>query len=579
MIYNIPYIFRSNNYGERKVHNKFKTLFEGKKYFALHSVKLRGHKTKVNGECDFVLISDRGILCLEVKGSSSVNRTNAIDRTDGIKDKDLWIYDTYDANESPFNQAEGAIYPINKILSEDNQNRRNKFVIGHGVIFTEFEFDYTSSEWHEKEICTKSKFNNNFENYLKDLFDHFHTRLYETKNIEIKNTPNIDDLKWAIKKIRPNVSELSLLELNVSKDEIILLEEKQKLFVDQLVYSNDKRSIIDGSAGSGKTVILLETIHRLSEDEQILMVCFNKQLSEYLAYRIKHKTNVQVYYYTSLMEYYCKLAEKKYEGNKNDEYFKDILPNLFLESLIKLENKVDKFDWLLVDEGQDFINETSFNNLVELLKNEKKGNYVLAFDSGLQSGVYDRMDTDFLKKLKEDTHTLNLYRNFRNPRSLAQRSATITGIKKPEFERQIISTPKIYELQENENLSDKINDVVKSILASGVAARDITILTFKNRASSILSSFKSIGGKNILDMKIKNIWDEKDPDNFITWSTVSSYKGMENEYIILIEADFNEFNDWYKSCIYVAMTRVKFEFIYIGKKNDNMINIIKNVEV
>ncbi len=579
MIYNIPYIFRSNNYGERKVHNKFKTLFEGKKYFALHSVKLRGHKTKVNGECDFVLISDRGILCLEVKGSSSVNRTNAIDRTDGIKDKDLWIYDTYDANESPFNQAEGAIYPINKILSEDNQNRRNKFVIGHGVIFTEFEFNYTSSEWDEKEVCTKSKFNNHFENYLKDLFDHFHTRLYETKNIEIKNTPNIDDLKWAIKKIRPDVSELSLLELNVSKDEIILLEEKQKLFVDQLVYSNDKRSIIDGSAGSGKTVILLETIHRLSEDEQILMVCFNKQLSEYLAYRIKHKTNVQVYYYTSLMEYYCKLAEKKYEGNKNDEYFKDILPNLFLESLIKLENKVDKFDWLLVDEGQDFINETSFNNLVELLKNEKKGNYVLAFDSGLQSGVYDRMDTDFLKKLKEDAHTLNLYRNFRNPRSLAQRSATITGIKKPEFERQIISTPKIYELQENENLRDKINDVVKSILASGVAARDITILTFKNRASSILSSFKSIGGKNILDMKIKNIWDQKDPDNFITWSTVSSYKGMENEYIILIEADFNEFNDWYKSCIYVAMTRVKFEFIYIGKKNDNMINVIKNVEV
>ena len=579
MIYNIPYIFRSNNYGERKVHNKFKTLFEGKKYFALHSVKLRGHKTKVNGECDFVLISDRGILCLEVKGSSSVNRTNAIDRTDGIKDKDLWIYDTYDANESPFNQAEGAIYPINKILSEDNQNRRNKFVIGHGVIFTEFEFNYTSSEWDEKEVCTKSKFNNHFENYLKDLFDHFHTRLYETKNIEIKNTPNIDDLKWAIKKIRPNVSELSLLELNVSKDEIILLEEKQKLFVDQLVYSNDKRSIIDGSAGSGKTVILLETIHRLSEDEQILMVCFNKQLSEYLAYRIKHKTNVQVYYYTSLMEYYCKLAEKKYEGNKNDYYFKDILPNLFLESLIKLENKVDKFDWLLVDEGQDFINETSFNNLVELLKNEKKGNYVLAFDSGLQSGVYDRMDTDFLKKLKEDAHTLNLYRNFRNPRSLAQRSANITGIKKPEFERQIISTPKIYELQENENLRDKINDVVKSILASGVAARDITILTFKNRASSILSSFKSIGGKNILDMKIKNIWDEKDPDNFITWSTVSSYKGMENEYIILIEADFNEFNDWYKSCIYVAMTRVKFEFIYIGKKNDNMINVIKNVEV
>ena len=104
-------------------------------------------------------------------------------------------------------------------------------------------------------------------------------------------------------------------------------------------------------------------------------------------------------------------------------------------------------------------------------------------------------------------------------------------------------------------------------------------MTFKNRKASVLSTMRSISGKRTLDMKIKNVWEETNPDDFISWSTVSSFKGMENEYIILIEADFEEFDDWYKSLIYVAMTRVKFEFIYIGKKDDKMINVIKNVRV
>ncbi len=579
MIYNIPVYFKGNNEGERKVHQKFTDLFEGKKYFSLHSVKLPNHKKKLNGECDFILITDRGILCLEVKGSSSVQRINAIDREDGVDDKDLWIYDTYTKNESPFEQAEGAIYPLKKILAEDNLSRLNKFVIGHGVIFTELKFDEKSLEWDEAQICSNFQFENNFETFLSNLFDYSHKRLKETKGIEIINNPNIEDLKWVIKKIRPKVSHLSLVELNVSKNEIITMEEKQSLFVDQLIYSPNKQFIIDGNAGSGKTIILLETIYRLNENENILMVCFNRQLSDYLSNRLKDKKNVKIFNFHSLLEHYCKTALIEFKGEKNNNYYDENLPTMFLDALIKLSDNIEKFDWLMADESQDFIDENSFDNLTELLKNGKNGNYVLAFDSGLQSGVYNKMDVDFLKILKNKANNLDLYRNFRNPRSIANRSATICGIKKPEVARKIISTPKIIELEENENLQNKISVVVNKILNTGVLAKDITILTFKNRKASVLSTLRSISGKRTLDMKIKNVWEETNPDDFISWSTVSSFKGMENEYIILIEADFEEFDDWYKSLIYVAMTRVKFEFIYIGKKDDKMINVIKNVRV
>ena len=71
MIFNIPSEFRIYK-GEQKVHEAFKNMFAEKKYFAIHSVGLANHETKKKGECDFILITDMGILCLEVKGSYTV---------------------------------------------------------------------------------------------------------------------------------------------------------------------------------------------------------------------------------------------------------------------------------------------------------------------------------------------------------------------------------------------------------------------------------------------------------------------------------------------------------------------------
>ena len=47
MIFNIPHTFYGDNDGERRVYEKLKNLFSGKKYFALHSVGLSKHKEKL----------------------------------------------------------------------------------------------------------------------------------------------------------------------------------------------------------------------------------------------------------------------------------------------------------------------------------------------------------------------------------------------------------------------------------------------------------------------------------------------------------------------------------------------------
>jgi len=43
---------------------------------------------------------------------------------------------------------------------------------------------------------------------------------------------------------------------------------------------------------------------------------------------------------------------------------------------------------------------------------------------------------------------------------------------------------------------------------------------------------------------------------------------LENEIIILVEASGIVLDDWYNSLLYVALTRTKTEFHYIGEKGD-----------
>ena len=79
-----------------------------------------------------------------------------------------------------------------------------------------------------------------------------------------------------------------------------------------------------------------------------------------------------VRHFHNLMETYCKAAEISLPEIKNDEYFSDGLSNLFEEAIIKLitDNNLTQYDWLFIDEAQDFLNENNFNNLMELIRGD-----------------------------------------------------------------------------------------------------------------------------------------------------------------------------------------------------------------
>ena len=65
----------------------------------------------------------------------------------------------------------------------------------------------------------------------------------------------------------------------------------------------------------------------------------------------------------------------------------------------------------------------------------------------------------------------------------------------------------------------------------------------------------SVAGYNLFDMKLGQIWASKSKN--VGWSTAASFKGLENHYIILIEAESDNLTDWHRSMLFVTITRTK----------------------
>ena len=116
------------------------------------------------------------------------------------------------------------------------------------------------------------------------------------------------------------------------------------------------RLYINGSAGSGKTLAALHLYNELSHiGMRPLLLCYNHLLGIWLNDRCKHTTDGYANTFLSFCLHRLNLIDLPYTVGDNANYFK-ILENL-LDKLPDDGMPDDKYDVLIVDEGQDFKNE------------------------------------------------------------------------------------------------------------------------------------------------------------------------------------------------------------------------------
>jgi len=490
-------------------------------YYVVHSFKNVYVKDNVlhEGETDFVIFNkSKGLLCLEAKAGA-------------VKyDGGCWKYASgrIMKHGGPYNQAEGNkwdLFTVVKNSALKDITRRCKFL--HAVWFPSVSQDDFRGIKFPKEadraITLTMEALDNPEPYVAALFD------IELEN-HIRTNLSEQDVRNIIREIicpEFNVFPAKSFDNDLKRIVFHRLLKEQAGILNYLV--EQKSAVINGAAGTGKTMIAVEKATRhAANGEKVLFLCYNVMLRDYLEREYSH----EMIDYMTIDKFACTVAKTEkpdYQAAKNnveDMYISGTFP----------------YRHVIVDEGQDFgrdeIEEADLLQTIcdaVIYNDEVDGTFYV---------FYDRLQliqaTHIPKFISEADCKITLYKNCRNTENIA-----ITSLK-PLSER----TPKLYggaikgvpariHFRETaQEVVERVKKIIEDLKEEGIT--DIVILTCKSESNSILSGDCTNGS---FKKKI--------------FTTCRKYKGLEADAIILIDVDESTFRDEAVQRFYVGASRAR----------------------
>jgi hypothetical protein len=566
-----PQPYENATKSERETFDLIRRSPKSNDYVCLHSLGLSNHEYKEYGEGDFIIIGPTGVFCLEVKGG-------LVSRTDGIWTIG-WPGKSYTSKEGPFQQANSFRWSLSKDLEKrTGWKMRDKVLFGWGVVFPDITFDEADPEWGAAQVYDQRDKSNGFLDYVERLAEHAQEKNYVEKGWKPPGKLGRKDVEKIIEKLRPDFDLVPSVTglLSESRRELITLGDDQYRALDYSLNDENPRLLCLGGAGTGKTVIALEAARRLVDsDIKVLLLCFNRFLAEHLKKNARaFGQNVTVFgihqYLRSVIKsagfsQELQSAESTYSA---EELYGTEYPRLFDNAVLTLieEGKHTTFDALIIDEAQDVLNRPLINCLSESLTGGfKDGRWVLFLDPELQADVYDKFDEELLKSLKNfGPHTISLKDNYRNPPEVVRHVSTLIGIEPPTCRRNLASTVEYKFHKTKKEEFRHLRAILVELLGQNIEPRSITILSPYKKSNTCLEGGDLELGKEIVDLS------EMAPDTEVdafTFSTVSAFKGLENEIIILMDLLLDDEGAWEKAVSYVGMTRARTK-LYVLLRTD-----------
>lgn len=541
-------IYYSYSFKKREDKNyNFITIEDnGKKYFEKNFF-----------EIDFlILVPNIGIFVFEIKGGKikhvSGNGFVSIDKK-GIE-HDI----------KPFIQAKNNYYTLNNVLG--------KMKLGSESVMMSQFISSTLVGFPDIDVIPRGNYNSNGHDvYVSgmDLYDFImNASSYLKKTYPNKMMPSNELINIIVKKLNGSDFEYTkdkkiyIDSVNLSLND--LTEEQETVFKGLM---DNKRCLIRGKAGTGKTVLCEFLYKHFSEEKKYSVIYFtyNRLIAQKLNKDLTISKNCKCYPIIDyLEEVYKKITGDENLSFKNYEEKKEFL---FAAIAEQLDNNIEliKYDCVIIDEAQDIdLNDSTIKFLNNILNKGLKNGFCYLF--------YDANQTIFNKQIAkiyesdlfgDDYYRYAKYaliRNCRNGQGVRHSMNSLVEYKE-NFNNLALShntleneDVKYIEVKQSYNGAKLIERIINELIEKGVDKKQITLLfnLRSNNEDNII--FKELS--NMLELfeyngsKIKGI----------TYSTVSSFKGLENDVIIYIND-----NDYSKTFDhYVAISRAKV-YAYICK--------------
>lgn len=512
-------------------------------YYVFHSFRITSvtDNTFYESETDFVVFNRKlGLLCLEAKAGLVKYEAGYWYYASGIPMH----------NGGPFNQASSNKYKLKRLIEQSVlSNLVSRCKMLHAVWFPSvtdavLRTMTLPSEADKKLVLTKEALENP-EPFLERIF-----------SIELPNRIctelSENEAKILIREIfcpRFNIFPTSSFENDLKKIVFHRLLNEQTAILNFL--SEQRTAVINGAAGTGKTMIAVEKAQRHARcGESVLFLCFNAKLRDYLEKNYSHE---HISYFT-ISGLACKMCST---GIPDYAKFRNVLEDMYLSESFPYQH-------VIIDEGQDFgIEEISEADLLQQIKeiivdNETLNGSFYVFYDKLQLIQARRMP----KFIEDADCKLTLYRNCRNTENIATTSLRPISERKPLLlEGCVKGAPaKIHFCSTDKAALSCVDETIDSLKSEGY--KDIVILTSKTESTSILNG------------KVKdNVYRNK-----YIFSTCRKFKGLEADAIILVDVDGATFNSENVLIYYVGTSRARLRLDIITElTDDDCTDILKNV--
>lgn len=560
---------------EGTVFNALKKLSED--YYVFHSVIINdivNHKL-VEREIDFVVFNQKkGILCIEAKNGKNIRY---YDRAWHYSNGDLMRHD------GPYAQAASAKRALRNKMKYHPNNDVRKITYRCKMLHAAWFFGMSKIDFEEKNkqglpedaLLELTLFNEDLDNPTDSIEKMFSINIPIDEESNIRTDITEDEFKLISDAVF--CPEFNLIPSPKAKSKMIEEQMNQLLYEQYrlLDFLEDQNmAVINGAAGTGKTMIAVEKARRNSIDEEkVLFLCYNRLLCDHLNNTHK-KTESKAYNRQFKNVDFMTISQltKEKTGNFKDY---DGLMNWLLECL----DNPDEFGYkhVIVDEGQDFgmldksldSNDAEMNcSIIDALQEvvlESGGTFFLFYDKYQMVQGGGKVEYKLPDCITNSDCRLTLHYNCRNTKEIAQTSVTpLRDNKNRAIKPKVACTwfdpvkPTMH-LVGSENKEKKaLNDILDKYLEEKV--EDVVILTPGAIEFCCIADELE---KDDEDYKGFYIYRHNGVPYRVT--TCIKFKGLEADAIVIVGLDKNSFEGFEGLEFYVGSSRAKQYLDFIAR--------------
>jgi hypothetical protein len=533
--------------GEREVFRRLANDPDTEDWIVLHSLDIPEHISQVAGEADFVIIvPSKGVAVIEVKSHTLIRRD----------ENGLWRYgkDTTVEERGPFRQSSDAMHSIRKRLIKKRPDF-SRVVFWSGVVIPRASVRVNSdAEWHPWQLIDAAKFRGtSISKLITGLLRNAHNHLascnlpwYSAASQE----PYPEQCRAIAEILRPTFEahQSPAARSRILEEDLRVYTGEQMAFLDQL--QANPRLLVRGAAGTGKTILAVETARRSSEAGlKVALLCFNRLLGMNLSGMVRGSNRL---YASTLHKLMLDVSDTKPpDGVKSDpQFWSEQLPQDACNALLERDDEKWLFDELILDEFQDMQQQPILDFLDLILKGGLAAGRWRAFGDFARQSIYSPSNkSSGVENCLGNPAICLLTANCRNTPRVAEYIRQL-GQLVPFYEKILRPDdgvdPELLSYTGASEQARVLRQTIVEFREEGYKSRDIVVLSPRKHGAP--SELADTGSALRLEPYPAS------GNTACGWTTIHAFKGLEAPVVIL--ADFDHVSTAERADLfYIGITR------------------------